>query len=292
MQSNINIKKIVIPGVIFILLLVAMYSWVVIPPGFCGIKRFLGSVYTEPLPSGFHFKASFLDTVEIMDLRVQRLDAQMSASTKDLQEVTATIIVNFRVIPEKAVQLYQTVGMNYSQIILMPNAAEIYKAESAKYTAEDLIVRRSEVSTGVLNSLKSRLDSYGIQVESVSIAEFNFSLEFNRAIEAKVTAEQKALQAEKELEQTKFEAQKEEERAKGVAAAVLAKAQAEAEAMKLKTDVLDEKLLLLEAVNKWDGRLPQYIMGEGIIPLLPQKNTSSPKSLPQNHQAQVPLSAG
>ncbi|MDO4571377.1 MAG: prohibitin family protein [Planctomycetia bacterium] len=276
MEKNTSAMKIAAIVICAVLMIVVLYSWVVVPPGYCGVKRFLGALYEEPLPSGFHWKVPLLDSVEIMDLRVQRIDAQMSASTKDLQEVSATIIVNYRVDPEEAVELYRTVGMDYPEVILMPNGAEIYKAESAKHTAEDLIVRRSDVSTGILESLKTKLTSYGILVESVSIAEFNFSEEFNRAIEAKVTAEQKALQAEKELEQTKFEAQKKEESAKGEAAAVLAKAQAEAEAMELKTKVLDEKLLLLEAVNKWDGRLPQFIMGEGIVPLLPSRDLLVP----------------
>jgi len=102
---------------------------------------------------------------------------------------------------------------------------------------------------------------------------FDFSSEFNRAIEAKVTAEQEALRAEKELERVKFEALQAEEKAKGEAAAVLAKAEAESKSMEMRLEFAKPELVLWEAFQKWDGKaMPNTIVLGGSTDVVPMFN--------------------
>lgn len=267
-RDKINARLVGLLFVLMIAAMVLMQCFWIVPPGHCGIKVRLGSVGPEPLEEGFCFIAPFLDRVVEVDLRMKKAEIMLAAATKDLQDVQTKAVLNYRLSKEKAPDVYKTIGLEYEQLVVDPGIVEIYKAEAAKFTAEELITKRSDVSQNMFKAAKERFAIYGVLVESVSIVEFNFSAEFNRAIEAKVTAEQRALQTEKELEQAKFEAQKAVTKAQGEADAVLAKAKAEAEAMELKTKVITQPILALEAIQAWDGRLPTHILGDAVTPIL------------------------
>ena len=125
-----------------------------------------------------------------------------------------------------------------------------------------MITRRSEVRSGIQNVLKDRLNRYYILVDDVNIENFQFSEEFDKAIESKVTAEQLKLKAEIDLERVKIEANQEIERAK-----------AEAEALRLQKQEITSDLIRLreieaklEAIDKWDGKLPT-VTG-GVMPFI------------------------
>jgi regulator of protease activity HflC (stomatin/prohibitin superfamily) len=190
-----------------------------------------------------------------------------SAASKDLQTVRATFVVNYRVDKTKAVVLYREIGMTYLETVIEPAIQEAFKSGSAKYTAEELITERAKVSIEIRESISERLEQFGVNVDAVNITQFEFSEEFDKAIEAKVTAEQKALQAERELERFKFEAQQKVEMAKGEAEAILEKAKAESEALQMKKEFATMELIWLTAVEKWDGVLPTHMFGTPPIPV-------------------------
>jgi regulator of protease activity HflC (stomatin/prohibitin superfamily) len=234
----------------------------IIQPGFVGVKVFLGNAKDEPLHEGFHVVVPFLTSVQKIDTRIQKVSAEsFEAASKDLQSVRAAIVVNYNLKKDDVVKLYREIGVNYAEIIILPGIAEVYKATTANFTAESLITQRQIVSEQIKTMLSERLEPYGIITNQVNVVNFDFSSEFNRAIEAKVTAEQDALRAEKELEKVKFEAQQAEQKAKGEAMAVLEKAKADAEALKLKLDYATPEMIMLNAVEKWDGKLPVYLFG-------------------------------
>ncbi|CAM3473083.1 Prohibitin family protein [Hydrogenibacillus schlegelii] len=140
---------------------------------------------------------------------------------------------------------------------------EVFKAITARYTAEELITLRQKVSEETKALLAERLRPYGIVVDGYNIVNFDFSDEFNKAVEEKLTAEQKALKAQRDLERVKVEAQQKIEQAK-----------AEAEALRIQREQITPELLRLReievqrmAVEKWDGKLPN-VTG-GAVPFLP-----------------------
>ena len=201
----------------------------IVQPGFVGVSVFLGNAKDEALSEGLHIVIPFLTTVHRIDTRIQKVEAEsFEAASKDLQSVRAAIVVNYNLKKEKAVTLYREIGVNYADVVILPGISETYKATTAGFTAEELITKRQTVSEQIKTLLADRLDPYGIIVNQVNVVNFDFSSEFNKAIEAKVTAEQNALRAEKELERVRFEALQAEQKAKGEAMAVLEKAKAEA----------------------------------------------------------------
>lgn len=243
-----------------------LMSVVIVRPGTCGVPVRLGAVQDQPLDEGLHFITPIVTRVEMINLKIQKNTLSADAATKDLQDVQAEIALNYAAVKEGAPTLFQTVGTNYFETIISPLVMEVFKAEAAKYNAEELITQRSIVSQSLFASLDEKLAAYKIKVTAFSITQFKFSEEFNNAIEQKIIAEQRALQAERELERVKFEALQAEEKAKGDAAAIIAKAEAEAQSLKLRSEATTANVLILEAITKWDGKLPTHLLGSAAIP--------------------------
>jgi len=165
---------------------------------------------------------------------------------------------------------------------------EVFKAVTARYTAPDLIAKRSSVSTDIMNTLRTKLDVYGARVISVDMRNFSFSDSYMKAINDKVTQEQLRLAAENRLltveaEQKQKVAVAEAEAnaaratADGAAYARLKTAEAEARALELQNealaknkDVLELRRIEVERVRaeKWNGQLPQAIYAGTPIPFL------------------------
>lgn len=210
---------------------------------------------------GIHFKVPFVEKVIDMDIRTQKEQVEATAASNDLQNVNATIAVNYNLNEGSAGKIYSSVGVDYKTVIIDPAIQEAVKASTAKYTAEQLITKREEVREDIKDLLKARLISQGIQVTEVSIVNFKFSDSFESAIEAKVTAEQQALQAKNKLEQSKYEADQ-----------AIATARGQAEAIRIQAEAIHNQggaeYVELQAINKWKGDLPQYLGGSSPIPFL------------------------
>ena len=185
------------------------------------------------------------------------------AASADLQDVTSSIALNYHLVPDKANIVYQTIGASYKERIIDPAILEVVKAVSARYSAEELITKRPQVSEAMRMSLTDRLKEYNIAVDAFSIVAFSFSKVFAEAIEAKQTAEQLALKARRDLERVKIEAEQK-----------ITAAKAEAESLRLQRantspDLIELRRIEanLKAIEKWDGILPQ-VVGTGGVPLI------------------------
>lgn len=251
-MENVNIKKIV--GLSFagiVGLFVLLGSWTIVSPGEKGIVIRLGSV-SRVLDEGFNFKLPLVETVKKVDVRVQKSEVGAEAASKDLQNVSAVIALNYQLDGKSVGSLYQQVGLDYEAKIIAPSLQESVKSATAGYTAEELITKREMVKAEMKKNLTERLSKHNISVTEVNIVNFDFSKSFNAAIEAKVTAEQEALASKNKLEQIKYEAEQR-----------IVQSKAEAEAIRIQADALKENkgLIELEAVKKWNGILPQYMTG-------------------------------
>lgn len=251
-------RKSIIGGVIAVVIIALIFlSATTVASGNRGVLLQLGAVKPVILSEGFHFKIPFIQSVQQIEVRVQKEESSQTAASKDLQMVTATVAVNYSVDPGAVNTLYQEIGLNYRSRIVDPAIAESLKAVTAQYTAEELISKRPEVSTKVKEMLAGKLTKYYMILEDINIKEFAFSDEFNKAIESKQTAEQNALRAQRDLERIKIEAEQK-----------VAQAGAEAEALRLKKQEVTPELIQLKqievqekALEKWDGRLPSVTGG-------------------------------
>lgn len=253
----------VVPAII-ILMLVWM-SFYTVGPGRRGVLVRLGEVQPGVIEPGAHLKIPFVDALVELNVRVQKFSAKETAASKDLQVVATTIAVNYHLNPASVDKLYKTVGRSQAvqARILVPAVSNAVKAVTARYNAEELISKRDVVREGIEKEIREALKSYSVSIDAVSVTNFSFSREYTNAIEKKQVAQQRALQAKYELQKTKIDAQQRVVKAEAQAKATVAAAEAEAKAMRLKRQAITPELIKLEAIQRWDGKLPKVSSGDG-----------------------------
>lgn len=253
-----------IAGVVALGLLTS--SFTIVPAGHTGVILTLGKVANTSYSEGFHLKVPFIQNVENMSNKIQVYETPASAVSKDLQTVSSKIAVNYRLVSDKAADMYQNVGTDYQTVLITPVVQECMKSVTAKYTAEQLITERTTVGDEIKAALDTKLNSYGIYIEKFNIVNFDFSAEFNTAIEAKQVAEQNLLKTKTEQEQaiTISEAQAKQKiiAAEANADAILAEAKAQAEANLMLEASLSDKVIAYEQITKWNGEMPKVVSGD------------------------------
>ena len=223
-------------GVVLIAASLIFGSFTTVPAGYRGVVIRFSAITGGILDEGLQTKLPFIDSVVKMSVQTQKYEADSLAVTNDLQDVSTTIALNWHLDPGMAAEVYRTLGLEFIDRIAAPAIQETIKQVTAKFNAEDLILRRDEVKGAITDSLSNRLFERGIITETVSITNFQFSETFTAAIEAKVAAEQAVLEATNKLERVKVEAQQREAEAKGEADARIAKAVGEAEYIRVVTE--------------------------------------------------------
>ncbi|MDB9446769.1 prohibitin family protein [Anabaena sp. CS-542/02] len=237
-----------------------MRPFAVINAGERGVLMQFGKVQDRVLDEGLHPIIPIVISVKRINVRVQKKNIFKSdAASKDLQTITTELAVNWHIDPLKVNRIYQQVGDERLIIdgIITPAVSEFLKAATAKKNHEEVITKRTELKQEIDSNLKKRVESYGIIIDDVSLVNFSFSPDFSRAIESKQIAEQEAKQAEFIAQKATQEAQAEINRAKG-----------QAEAQRLQRQTLTPELLQKQAIEKWDGRFPAVITGDGTLPLI------------------------
>ncbi|HEY3247377.1 MAG TPA: prohibitin family protein [bacterium] len=254
---------------IFIAISVLLLGFGQVPAGARGVVLRFGAVTGEIKDEGIYFITPWVETVEVMSVQTEAYEAEAEAASFDLQDVRTKVTLNYSLDPADVATVYRTLRREYVSRIIKPAVQEAVKASTAKFKADELITRRETVKEAIQRVLADRLVSHGIHVDALSITDFAFSEEFTKAIEAKVTATQRALEAQQNLQRVKFEAQQAIERAK-----------AEAESLRLQRQNITTELIELrrieaqvKAIDKWNGQMPQFVGAGAPVPILDLFNT-------------------
>lgn len=281
-----TIRRSVIIAVAILLLCAVIYMTCtsMVPTGYTGILTTFGRVEDYTLDAGLHMKNPF-QAVVLMDNREQKTAFNTEAFSSDIQQVEVVGSVNFAINKATAMTLYKEVGTNYFTTLVMPRLLENTKATFSKFTAENLVAERENLSITIREKLVGEMTKYGINIISVSIENIDFTDSFTDAVEAKQVAAQKKLQAEIEQEQATMETKQAAERqritaeaeasvkkieADAAAYATKVQSEAEAEANRLISASLTEHLISWVQAKGWDGKLPTFMStGEGVtLPIL------------------------
>lgn len=239
---------------------VVINSLTVISAGHTGVQVTFGEVNPTPLAEGIHF-VNPLSSVKDVDVRLQKAELKKaSAGTKDLQQVHTDIVINYRMSPQNLPRIYKEFGLDIDDKVLGPAISDAFKGVTGKYTSEELITKREEINESIIQHLREKVAKFNIEVSNVSLVNFGFSVEYQKAVEAKVIALQSKLKAEQDLERIKIEA-----------ASRIAQAKGEAEAIAIQAQAIQSnggrQYVDLQAIEKWDGKLPAY-MGSGAMPFI------------------------
>lgn len=269
----VDFKEIKKSMTIFILVLVGMIIGILVVTNIYTVQTGEVAIISEfgkvvrVEQAGLHFKIPFIESKDFLETREKTYyfikqdneDSSLMVSTKDLQtiniEITVQAIINN---PEL---LYKSFKKNYENRFIKPRVMEITQATISKYTIEEFVSKRQEISNVIYTKLKDDFNKYGILVSNISIINHDFSDEYEKAIELKKVAEQ-AVETEKaKQEKLVIEA---ENRVK-LAELNLKQKELQAKANAVESSTLTKELLEKMKIEKWDGKLPQVMGDKGVI---------------------------
>jgi prohibitin 2 len=250
--------------IFFILLILVSSAIRVNSPTQVSIVTTLGKI-TSTQGSGLYFKIPFISRDYVYETSIQSIECitgqgkencqTLDASTRDLQDVKTAVQVSYQIDGSKANELFKLVQdqQTFNNIIVPSTVAESLKVVTAKYTGEELVLKRSEVKDAIEKELQDRLNPYFLIVKSINIVNFEFSESFQKEIDLKVATQQQTLQKEEELKRVQAESK-----------ILTTQAQAQSDATNIQGQSLknNPEILELKKIEKWDGKLPQ-VQGSG-----------------------------
>jgi regulator of protease activity HflC (stomatin/prohibitin superfamily) len=179
----------------------------VISTGEVGVKTSFG-VVSGRANEGFNFIAPW-EKIIPMNTKIQKKSfTALSASTKDSQLISnISIDVNYKLNPEKAEEIYSTVGESYDETLISPLLTQFIKDRLALFDAEDLVTERNKIVEDLTSQLQNNLKDYGIDIVAVSLVNYDFSADFSSALERKAVAAKEIETAKNEQERAKVEAE-------------------------------------------------------------------------------------
>lgn len=231
-----------------------------------GVVKTFGRV-DHTISGGLNFVNPISDTVKTMDLRVHVREAAFASYTKDAQPVTASIEYQYEPIESEAMNIVSQYG-SYETMETKLSAAveERAKIVFSRYGAMPLLETRSTLSAQVWDEVKELEAMYPVKFINVVVKDIDFSDAFEAAVEAKMEAEQNALRAENEKQEAITRAEQAKEVARINAEAAIATAEGEAKALEITRQALEnmpDTWVAQQYLEKWDGKLPQLITGDG-----------------------------
>lgn len=229
-----------------------------------GVVKTFGRV-DHTITGGLNFVNPITDTVETMDLVVHVREAAFASYTKDAQPLTSTIEYQYEPLPERAMDIVTQYGSyEIMETKLCAAVEERAKIVMARYGAMSLLENRSTLSSQVQDEVRELEELFPVHFSQVVVKDIDFSDAFEKAVEAKMEAEQNALRAQNEKQEAITRAEQAREVAKVNAEAAIATAQGEADALEITRKALEQMpdtWIAQQYLEKWDGKLPTYMLG-------------------------------
>ena len=223
-----------------------------------GVLSTFGKISPGVIDDGLHVKIPFIQTVKKVNVQQKKFDGKENSYTRDVQTSEVQYTINYDLVRENVNNLIKNVGEDYHNRIVVPFIRSAMREAFGNFAATEIVENRDAVRREIESSLRHTLDSnYFINIQ-FQLVDIDFDDDFENAIKEKQVAEQQALKAknvtiqiEEQAKQTKI------------------RAEADAEAIRIKAKALESnpKLVEYEAVQKWDGKMPQYMMGNS-LPLI------------------------
>ncbi len=238
----------------------------VVDTGHRGIETRFGKVVSESLPEGFYWFNPFTSAIVEMDTRIQRQDGETDTYTRDVQQAAIKYTLNYRLQQNAAHIMNRDIGRDWEQKLIPQVVLGTLKEVVGKWDAVDLISNRDKAANTAFDQIRSNLAERNVEVSRFEITDIAYTREFENSVEQKVIAQQKAIEEQNRTKQIEEQARQK-----------VLSAEAEAKSIQIRAQALERnaKLVEWEAVQKWNGVLPQYMLGSGATPFInlnPAKN--------------------
>ena len=225
--------------------------------GVSGVTECTGTVFYNPITTTIYEFPINIRHKEYTE------EGSFVVNSKDGSEFHVSPIVNYRINPDKATQIFAKYRKDLDGIengFLKTAVTEAFRIVTNSYTADQLISSREAFDTKVKSVLRKQLEPEGFVLDQFT-TNLEYPTSFKNAINAKNNAVQKALMAENRVKQAEAEAKIKVATAEGDAQATLTRAKAEAEANALKQRTLTPLLIQQQWIEKWKGNVPTTTLG-------------------------------
>jgi prohibitin 2 len=234
---------------IVVLAVMASTATYIVQPGTRGIKVTLGKTAPGFLSEGFGLKAPFISSIVNVNVRQQTQRVTAACFSSDMQQVAVDLRVLYRVPEQSVVEIYQQFAGDPFDSLIAPRIQEALKEVTAMLTAEQIVKSREQVKQKALAAARVKI-GHILHVEDIVLRDIQLSSELERAIEAKMVAEQQAAQARFTQVQTQVEAE---------TAVISARGQADAIKVRGEALRLNPVFLRLKLVERWNGKSPLVV---------------------------------
>ncbi|MBR2959465.1 MAG: prohibitin family protein [Bacteroidales bacterium] len=255
-KDDKQMSRYILWGVLAVLVLIVIFSsFYTIRSAERGVLSTFGKMSDEVIEDGLHLKIPFIQTVKRVNVQQKKFDGHENSYTRDVQTSEVDYTINYDLVRENVSKLMKNVGDDYHNRIVVPYVRSAMKEAFGNFAATEIVENRDAVRREIEKTLRLTLDSNYFMNIQFQLVDIDFDDQFENAIKEKQVAEQNALKAKNVTIQI-------EEQAKQTKIA----AEAEAEAMRIKANALERnpKLVSYEAVQKWDGKMPQYMLGNSV----------------------------
>ena len=189
----------------------------VVPAGHVGVKDFFGSVSPEALPPGVHLIVPFT-RVHKMTIRTLELKETAEVPSKEglMMDLEGSLL--YRLDPAKAAEVYKTVGVNFAEVIVVPQVRSAIREITASYDAKALYSsEREQIARETFELVKKMTSGRGVIVESVLLRKIGLPAVVANAIQEKLKREQESEQMKFVLQKEQQEAERKRIEAQGIA---------------------------------------------------------------------------
>ncbi|NUN68699.1 MAG: prohibitin family protein [Bacteroidetes bacterium] len=188
----------------------------VIPAGSVGVVDFFGTVSENTLKSGINFVNPLARIVK-MSIKTQEIKEVMDVPSKEGLTVQLEVSVLYHLNPEKAADVYKTVGEEYESIILEPQFRSVTRGVTASFEAKALYTsEREHLSQLLLSEIVKATSERGITVESAPLRRVTLPAGLSNSIEQKLQSEQESQRMQFVLTKEKQEADRKRIEAQGI----------------------------------------------------------------------------
>lgn len=262
-----------VAAILFVGVIALSSATYVVEPGTRGIKVTLGKADLNFLPEGFGWKAPFVTTIVPINIRQQTQKMTADCFSSDLQQVVADLRVLYRVPEGSVVQIYKQYSGDPFDSLIAPRVQEAIKEATALQTAEQIVKGQEQIKQKTLAAARQKIGNI-LDVEDIVIRNIDLSDDLERAIEAKMVAEQQAAQARFSQVQAQVEAD-----------TAIIKAKGEAEAIRVRGEALklNPAYLRWQIVERWNGKSPLVVPSDPnnpvaglLLPVGVAPNSSTP----------------
>jgi len=252
---NSRAKLVALVVVVLVAAIIASCSVTTVDTGHRGIRVTFGKVDKTPLAEGLYFVNPLTTHIAQLDVRTTKWDATTEAYTRDVQKSVIHFAVNYSLDPAAAAEVYRTVGTNWAEVLVPQVVNEEIKRQIGLVEAVQLIAARDQVARQIEKLITENLATRHIIVSGFRMTNIDYTREFEAAVEAKVVAQQRAIEEQNRTVQIQQQANQK-----------VISAEAEAKSMTIRARALEAnpKLVEWEAVQKWNGTLPYYMMGNTV----------------------------